>query len=302
MDRVLVVDDHVQNSEILRDVLSAWDYDVYEAFHGMEALKAVTSYKPDIILLDVMLPGMNGFEVCKKIKNNPETADIPIIMLTVLNEVEDRIRCFDVGAEMFLSKPVNYNELKNRIITLINNRRQLAKMENQKQLIQSFLETMRLKEEKLYQHSCLVKDYCEKVANLLSITDERLERLLMGAYLHDIGKIITNGELEHVEMGVKMISPLSLAKWITPFIYNHHEKINGQGYPDKLRGYQMSMELQILTTVNHFTKIWQETEDREKALKIIEKETKQGLWDSTACNALKQVISDEIFIEQFSMG
>ena len=143
MDRILVVDDHVQNCEIIGDVLTAWGYDVYNAFHGMEALKAVTTYRPDLILLDVMLPGMNGFEVCKKIKNNPQTADIPIIMLTVLNEVEDRIRCFDVGAEEFLSKPVNYNELKNRIITLINNKRQLAKMESQKQIIQGFLETMR---------------------------------------------------------------------------------------------------------------------------------------------------------------
>ena len=302
MDRILVVDDHVQNCEIIGDVLTAWGYDVYNAFHGMEALKAVTTYRPDLILLDVMLPGMNGFEVCKKIKNNPQTADIPIIMLTVLNEVEDKIRCFDVGAEEFLSKPVNYNELKNRIITLINNKRQLAKMESQKQIIQGFLETMRLKDEELFKHTCLVKDYCEKVANLLSITDERLEHLLIGAYLHDIGKIIIDSEFEHVEIGVKMVSPLNLAKWITPFIYNHHEKINGQGYPDKLRGYQMSVELQILSTVNHFIKIWQETEDREKAFKVIEKETKQGLWDSTVCNALKQVIADEEFLEQFKMG
>lgn len=302
MDKILVVDDHVQNCEILGDVLSAWGYDVCNAFHGMEALKAVTTYKPDVILLDVMLPGMNGFEVCKKIKNNPQFADIPIIMLTVLNEVEDRIRGFNVGAEIFLSKPVNYNELKNRIVTLINNRRQMAKMENQRQIIEGFLETMRLKDEKLYQHACFVKEYCEKVASLLSITDEKLERLLVGAYLHDIGKIINDGELEHVEIGAKILRPLGLAKWITPYIYNHHEKVNGQGYPDKLRGYQMSVELQILSAVNRFVKVWEQTEARETALEVIETETKQGLWDNTVCNALKQVIADEIFIEQFRMG
>lgn len=297
MDKILVVDDHEQNCEILEDVLIAWGYKVSKAFHGMEALQLAIKDKPDIILLDVMLPGMNGFEVCKKLKNNNNTRNIPIIMLSVLNDVEDRIRGFNVGADIFLSKPISYNELKNRIISLINNKKLLDKMEHQDQVVESYLEFMKIKDYKLYLHSIRVKDYCEKVAKLLSVADQNLEHLLIGAYLHDIGKLVSDHSIkEHVLIGEKIVKPFNISKWIISYIRNHHEKLNGKGYPDGLMGYQMKLELQILITVNRFIEIWEQLDSKENALEALKNETKMGYWGINVFDALKQVLEDEKFI------
>lgn len=116
MTKILLVDDNALSCEVLADVMQTWGYEVYKLFVGTGVYEFVLRYRPDIILLDVMLPGMNGFEVCRRLKGSVDTFPIPVIMLTVLDDVEDRIRAFDVGADAFITKPVNYNELK----TVIN--------------------------------------------------------------------------------------------------------------------------------------------------------------------------------------
>ena len=90
MEKILIVDDNKQNCDIIKDLLETWGYHVYVAFEGYEAINIAINHKPAVILLDVMLPGMNGFEICEKLKNNANTQNISIIMLTALNEVEDR--------------------------------------------------------------------------------------------------------------------------------------------------------------------------------------------------------------------
>jgi len=300
MEKVLVVDDNEQNCEILEDVISTWGYKVYKAFQGMEAYNSACKYKPDVILLDVMLPGMNGFEVCKKIKNNPYTQNIPIIMLTVLNEVEDRIRGFNVGADVFLSKPINYQELKNRVVSLINHKNQLEKMEHSSQIAESYLKILKARDNKLYLHACKVKDYCEKVAKVLALSDLKQERLLTGAYLHDIGKIIADTSREHVKAGEDIIVPLKMGEWLRIFIRNHHEKINGQGFPDGLKEQQMSIELQILATINRFVELWEQSNDKETSIVALDNESKKGYWSMVVLEALKQVLEDEKFVANFN--
>lgn len=301
MEKILIVDDNEHSSEILEDVLSAWGYEIYKAYQGMEAFNFACKYNPDIILLDVMLPGMNGFEVCKKLKDNPSTQNIPIIMLTVLNDVEDRIRGFNVGADEFLSKPISYPELKNRIISLINYKNQIEKMEHCNRVVACLLEIMKIQDYDLYKHSCIVRDYCEKAARILSISEEEKERLLIGAYLHDIGKIFTNTCLNHGEVGEDIIAPLKMNAWLKRFIRNHHEKNNGQGFPDGLMEQQMSLELQILTTVNRFVELWQKSGDKEISMVSLEKETKECCWSIDVLYALKQVLEDENLIKSLDL-
>ena len=144
MDKILIVDDNKQNCEIMKDLLSTWEYDVYVAFGGNEAISIAINKEPAVILLDVMLPGMNGFEICKKLKSNPDTQNIFIIMLTVLNEVEDRIRGFNVGADVFLSKPIVYQELRNRVAWAINSKKAFDNMEYKNDVIKSFLKILKL--------------------------------------------------------------------------------------------------------------------------------------------------------------
>ncbi|MHC4498820.1 MAG: response regulator [Planctomycetota bacterium] len=116
---VLVVDDNQQNLELLQAYLEDLDCRTVPAYDGPEALEIVAKDKPDLILLDVMMPKMSGFEVCKRIKNNPKTTGIPIIMVTALNEYGDIERAIDCGTDDFLSKPINKLELLTRVKTML---------------------------------------------------------------------------------------------------------------------------------------------------------------------------------------
>jgi len=116
---VLVVDDNQQNLELLQAYLEDMDCETIPARDGVEALEIIGKKSPDLILLDVMMPKMSGFEVCKRIKNDPKTADIPIIMVTALNEFGDIERGIDSGTDDFISKPVNKLELTTRVKTML---------------------------------------------------------------------------------------------------------------------------------------------------------------------------------------
>jgi len=127
--KVLVVDDNPQNLELLVAYLEEVDCKVSSACEGPEALEMIKSDAPDIILLDVMMPKMSGFEVCRRLKNDPATADIPVIMVTALNELGDIERAIDSGTDDFLSKPVNKWELVTRVRTMLKLKNLTDKLE-----------------------------------------------------------------------------------------------------------------------------------------------------------------------------
>ncbi len=117
--KILVVDDNIQNLELLQAYLEAIDCETIPAEDGQEALEKVKEEKPDLVLLDIMMPKMSGFEVCKRIKNAPETSHIPVIMVTALSEFADIERGIDSGTDDFLSKPINKLELLTRVKTML---------------------------------------------------------------------------------------------------------------------------------------------------------------------------------------
>jgi PleD family two-component response regulator len=126
---VLVVDDNQQNLELLQAYLEDVDCESVPAHDGLEAMEIVAKRPPDLILLDVMMPKMSGFEVCKRLKNDPKTSDIPIIMVTALNEYGDIERAIDVGTDDFLSKPINKLELLTRVKTMLKLKHLTDKLE-----------------------------------------------------------------------------------------------------------------------------------------------------------------------------
>ena len=117
--KVLVVDDNLQNLELILAYLEDIDCETVSAVGGQEALDSIENDPPDLVLLDVMMPKISGFEVCKRIKNNPQTAEIPIIMVTALSEIGDIERAINSGTDDFLSKPVNKWELLTRVKTML---------------------------------------------------------------------------------------------------------------------------------------------------------------------------------------
>lgn len=126
---VMVVDDNQQNLELLQAYLEDVECETVPAYDGLEALKIIAKRPPDLILLDIMMPRMSGFEVCKRLKNDPKTSDIPIIMVTALNEYGDIERALDCGADDFLSKPINKLELLTRVRTMLKLKHLTDKLE-----------------------------------------------------------------------------------------------------------------------------------------------------------------------------
>ena len=130
MKTVLIVDDNIKNLDLFKDFVESWGYETVTAQQGKDAISLAERYLPDIILLDVMLPGMSGYEVCRELKENTKTQHIPVVMITVLNDIADRIHGYKIGADQFLVKPVDYNELHAILDSLFGKKSMFDEMES----------------------------------------------------------------------------------------------------------------------------------------------------------------------------
>ena len=127
--KILIIDDDVYNAGFLDDCLTGKGYEVVHATSGEKGLAVLRRQDPDVILLDVMMPGMDGFQVCQQIRSDPETTHIPVLMVTALNETKERIKALEVGADDFLSKPINKLELITRVRTMFKLKNLADKLE-----------------------------------------------------------------------------------------------------------------------------------------------------------------------------
>ena len=304
MAKILIVDDNEQNCELMRDVLSSWGYDVYKAFQGMDALAFALATPPHLILLDVMLPGMNGFEVCRELKRNPKTEHIPVIMLTALNDVEDRVRGFKVGASSFISKPPNYNELKYILSSCLQRKQVFDSMESQQQVCNSFLALMQLQDEALYQQAVRRRELCAKTGRLLGLLEPQLTRLLVAASLCDVGAVARVKDGRGFEaVGEAIVRPLIMGDWLGVMIRWQHVKLNSPDFPHAAAQAQDVLpELKIMSAVNRYLELQQSHVDKDECLAILRNEARMGDWDVKTVDALMQLRKDETFIQGMQYG
>jgi putative two-component system response regulator len=213
--KILVVDDEDRNLRLMELLLTSFGYDVFTASNGEEALEKAHDIPPDVILLDIMMPKIDGFEVAKQLKKEEETKIIPIVMVTALNEVEDRVKALETGADDFLNKPVDKTELRARVQSLLRVKAYNDHMRNyQKELeaevvkrtIQLRQALKKLKEVSLESicHLCRAAEYKDEntgdhikrmsyytsaVARKMGLNKQMAENLLYTAPMHDAGKI-----------------------------------------------------------------------------------------------------------------
>jgi putative two-component system response regulator len=213
--KILLVDDEERNLRLMKLLLTSFGYDVLTASNGREALEKVHDIPPDVILLDIMMPQIDGFEVAKQLKREEETKIIPIVMVTALNEVEDRVKALEAGADDFLNKPVDKTELRARVQSLVKvkafndymrNYQKELEAEVAKRTIQLRQALKRLKEVSLESicHLCRAAEYRDEntgnhikrmshytcaVARKMGLNKQIVENLLYTAPMHDAGKI-----------------------------------------------------------------------------------------------------------------
>jgi putative two-component system response regulator len=249
--RVLVVDDLQANRELLLARLEALDYDVREARDGIEALEAIDAEEPDLILLDVDMPRMDGIAVCQKLKAHPTRRLIPIVILTASHDPQQRLRGIAAGADDYLSKPFDANELLIRTRVLLKDRALNLKLDATEDVLLALARTVEARDRYTIFHAERVGQYASELGKVLGLDGEDAELLYQGGVLHDLGKIVVPDSIllkpgpltadefavmqQHAAEGERICLSLRSVSFYLPIIRHHHERFDGNGYPDHLR-------------------------------------------------------------------
>lgn len=263
---VLVVDDVAANVRLLDRVLSGEGYTVRTAADGQEALDAVTASQPDLLLMDVRMPRMDGIEACRRLKHDGKTRLIPVVLMTGFSEPEDRIHAIDAGADDFVVKPVDEPELKARVRSLVRLKRYTDDLDSAEAVIHSLALTIEARDPYTEGHCQRLAIYAVAVGRRAGLPDEDLATLHRGAYLHDIGKIgvpdaillkpgrLTDEETRimrrHPVIGDRLCANLRFLSRVRPVVRHHHERLDGSGYPDGLRGDAIPLVAQVMSVVD----------------------------------------------------
>lgn len=298
--KILIVDDSPDNIYTLEQILEDFNYEIHKALNGKDALQKIDEIDPDLILLDVVMPGINGFQVASIVKENENTRLIPIIMLTALEGKEDRLKGYQVGVDDFISKPFNIFELRARVRNLLKLRTYVNELEHAEQIIFSLARTVEAKDKYTEGHSERLSKMSSLLGTKLNFPKEDIVILRRGGILHDIGKIaiqdsilqkegpLTDEEFDviktHPEIGERICSPLKSLKPVLPTIMHHHEKFDGSGYPAGLKGEDIPIHARVMGIVDCFdamttTRSYRPAMSLEKTLSIMESETSKGKWD-----------------------
>ncbi|MGF1498909.1 MAG: two-component system response regulator [Elainellaceae cyanobacterium] len=295
--KILVVDDHPSSRMTAVALLSVEGYEVLEADSGIKALETVARIHPDLILLDVMMPGMDGFEVCRRLKGDEQTRLIPVIFITALNDRRSRLRGIEAGGDDFLTKPFDQLELSARVRSLVRQKRLNEDLDHAEQVLFSIAKTIESRDPNTGDHCDRLVERGEAFGKFLNLPRADIRNLVWGAYLHDIGKVgipddvlLKRGKLtpeewvimrRHVQIGEQICSPLRTMRGVLPIIRHHHERWDGSGYPDGLTGDEIPYLAQIFQLIDIYDALTSERPYKaafspEDSLKIIFEETAKG--------------------------
>ena len=238
---------------------------------GQAALEQVASFNPDVILLDVNMPVLDGFEVCRRLKADPVTRLIPVVLLTGLAELEDRVRGIEAGADDFLTKPFATSELTARVNSLARLKRYTDELESAEVVIMSVARVIEARDPYTGGHCDRLGQYAAALGARLGLDGEQQIALRRAGILHDVGKIavpdavlLKPGPLDaaeralmesHSAVGHDLCRGLRLLEDVCPIVRHHHERSDGSGYPDGLSGDGIPLLAQILSVVDTYDAI-----------------------------------------------
>ncbi|MGM0594128.1 MAG: HD domain-containing phosphohydrolase [Pseudomonadota bacterium] len=282
---ILIVDDNPNNLGVLSGILEEAGYTVRPAISGEQALKAAQLAAPDLALLDIRMPQMDGYEVARRLRDNPKTADLPIIFISALQEAEDKIAAFKAGGVDYIIKPFQMEEVLARVETHLALNRAYAEMEGrveartrelssaQEQLLQTLEQTidamgMTMEKRDPYTagHQHRVSDLAVAIGQELGMEKEQLTAIRLGALIHDIGKISVPTELltrpgrlsememqiirTHSRAGFDIVKDIDFPWPIAQIVHQHHERIDGTGYPEGLKGEAIIPEARVVAVAD----------------------------------------------------
>ncbi len=267
--RILAVDDEPTNLQLLREILQE-QYRLLYAKEGVRALELAQQERPDLILLDAMMPGMTGYDVCRRLKSAPDTSAIPVIFVTALAQTADELAAFEAGAVDYITKPVSPPVVKARVRTHLSLVRMDELRETRLQIVQRLGLAAEYKDNETGLHVIRMSHYARLLGIAAGFDEQQAEELLNAAPLHDVGKIgipdrilQKPGKLDaeewaimqtHAAIGANIIGEhergvLAMARRVA---LGHHEKWDGSGYPAGLAGEAIPIEARIVAVADVF--------------------------------------------------
>jgi putative two-component system response regulator len=268
MPVVLVVDDGAANRELIRLYLSTIECDVVQAASGAAALALIEADPPDLVLLDVRMPGMDGYEVCRRIKALPQGRLLPVVMITGLSQTTHRVMALEAGADDFMAKPVEGAELIARVRSALRLKELYNTLDSAEHVIFSLATAVEAKDSFTERHTQRVGESARLLGQKLGLSEPTLDTLYRGGIIHDIGKIGVSdsilhkpGPLDpaevpqmqaHVAIGESIVRPLNSTMGLLPIIRHHHERYDGFGYPDGLRAREIPRVARIVSVCDAF--------------------------------------------------
>jgi cyclic di-GMP phosphodiesterase len=310
---ILVADDNEANRDLLVGLLGGEGYHVLSVTDGKQALERISRDPIDLALLDVVMPGKTGFDVCLAIKSKPETRLIPVVLLTSLTGDDDRIRGIMCGADDFLGKPVNRHELLARVHSLLRLKQFTDELDNAEAVLFSLALSIEAKDPYTEGHCERLSKYSVAVGEKLGLSEDLRVALRRGGLVHDIGKLAVSESIllkpgpltpeerkimeQHTIAGERICAPLRSFRPVLPVIRSHHEKQDGSGYPDGLRGEQVPLTARVLQVTDVYDALttdrpYRKALSQERAFEIIREEAKRGWWDVAVVDAFENVVHD----------
>jgi putative two-component system response regulator len=310
--KVLIVDDEERNLRLLKAFLAPAKYDLLTAGDGVEALDVARRSRPDVILLDAMMPRLSGFDVCRRLKSEPGTRLIPIILVTALTGRDDRLRAIEAGADAFISKPIDREELLTQVRAFLRNKQTTDVLEDAETVIFTLARAVEGRDHSTGGHVERVSHYAVELGKAIGLSPSEISGLRDAGIVHDIGKIsipdavlmkpgtLTTDERkviqQHVELGYELLRPLRTFKNALPAVRFHHERLDGSGYPLGLRGDEIPLSAQVLAIVDVYDalttdRVYRPAFTQQKSFEILRDEVQRGLHDSELVEAFISLIN-----------
>ncbi len=283
--KILAVDDTPASLKLLTDLLKEAGYEVRSAINGELALHAASQNPPELVLLDIRMPGIDGYEVCRRLKAHPSTRDVPVIFVSAATESDEKVQGFHVGAIDYVTKPyqrdellarvhthLELNRLRNHLEELVGERTAELK-ESERKLRTSLIDsitalaaTVEMRDPYTAGHQRRVAQLAIAIAKELRLAEEQIEGIQLAGVVHDVGKIQIPAEIlskpgrltplefelikQHAQSGYEILKSIDFPWPIAQIVLQHHERLNGSGYPQALKGDQILLEAKIIAVAD----------------------------------------------------